>query len=205
MSSPDYGGTQAINLLLGVSCVPSGFCAAVGYHNLNTRTQTLIESLPPLGSPTGLTTSLSGAGQSGMSIAVPPGSAVSDMATLSGTSIATASGTVTYSVYSNGACTISAGSGGTGTVVDGTAPASSTVTLPAAGNYYWQASYSGDATHAPSVSVCGPSGEVEAVGPVSAAPEFSAVVMLPASALLTGGAVLALVRRRERKQLRPRS
>ncbi len=43
--SPNYGRTKAINLLLGVSCLPSGSCAAVGYHNINTRTFTLIESL----------------------------------------------------------------------------------------------------------------------------------------------------------------
>ena len=43
--SPNYGKTKAINLLLGVSCVPPGSCVAVGYHNINTRTYTLIETL----------------------------------------------------------------------------------------------------------------------------------------------------------------
>ncbi len=43
--SPNYGSTRAINLLLGVSCAPSGSCAAVGYHNINTRTFTIIEAL----------------------------------------------------------------------------------------------------------------------------------------------------------------
>ncbi len=64
--------------------------------------------------PTTLSTSLSGGGQSGTSISVPTGTAVTDTATLSGTNAATATGTVTYNVYSNSACTTLA-TGGAGT------------------------------------------------------------------------------------------
>jgi len=54
--SPNYGSTRAINLLLGVSCVLSGSCAAVGYHNINTRTYTLIEALTGMAALTTTTT-----------------------------------------------------------------------------------------------------------------------------------------------------
>ena len=52
---------------------------------------------------TSLSTSLSGGGQSGTSINVPTGTAVTDTATLSGTNAAAATGTVTYNVYSDSA------------------------------------------------------------------------------------------------------
>ncbi len=111
-------------------------------------------------SPTSITTSLSGGGQSGTSISVPTGTAVTDSASLSGASVGTAGGTVTYNVYADDACTISVGSGGTVTVTDGTVPASDGVSLASAGTYYWQASYSGDALDGPSASDCS---EVETV------------------------------------------
>ncbi|MGP0005732.1 MAG: hypothetical protein ACLPTB_12680 [Acidimicrobiales bacterium] len=111
-------------------------------------------------SPTSITTSLSGGGQSGTSISVPSGTAVTDSASLSGASVGTAGGTVTYNVYADDACTISVGSGGTVTVTDGTVPASDGVSLASAGTYYWQASYSGDALDGPSASDCS---EVETV------------------------------------------
>ena len=67
---------------------------------------------------------------------------------------------VTYTVYSDSACTTSAGSGGTVKVTGGTVPPSNAVTLPK-GIYYWQARYSGDTTNFPSTSACGSTGEVE--------------------------------------------
>jgi hypothetical protein len=88
---------------------------------------------------------------------------VTDSATLSGDNAATAGGTVTYTVYSDSECTDSdvVTSGGTVTVTSGSVPGSSAVSLAAPGNYYWQASYSGDANDAASVSPCG--SEVESV------------------------------------------
>ena len=53
-----------------------------------------------------------GGSQSGASISVPTGTAVTDSATLAGTDVAHAGGTVTYTVYSNDTCSTSAGSGG---------------------------------------------------------------------------------------------
>ena len=58
VASPNYGSTRAINLLLGVSCVASGSCTAVGYHNINTRTYTLIEASSGTDAPTTTTTTV---------------------------------------------------------------------------------------------------------------------------------------------------
>ena len=90
-----------------------------------------------------LSTSLSGGGKSGTSISVPPSTAVTDASTLTGTNAATATGTVTYDVYSNTTCTTAVSSGSPETITTaGKLPASTAVTLPP-GTYYWKASYSG--------------------------------------------------------------
>src|SRR5207248_1729776 len=73
--------------------------------------------------------------------------------TLSGAS-GTAGGTVTYTVYSDNACTTSFASAGTRTVTNGTVPDSDPVTFTNAGTFYWQAAYSGDANDNPAVSAC---------------------------------------------------
>ena len=115
---------------------------------------------------TTLSTSLSGGGQSGSSISVPTGTAVTDTATLSGTNAATATGTVTYNVYSDSGCTtLAPGGGGTAQTITtpGTLPASAPVTVSTAGTYYWGVSYSGDSSNQSSSSTCGTSGEVETV------------------------------------------
>ena len=123
----------------------------------------------PATQPTTVTTSLSGGGQSGKSISVSAGTAVTDTAILSGTNASTATGTVTYHVYSDSACTVAVPAGvGTAQAITtpGTLPASSPVTLTS-GTYYWQASYSGAANNGPSTSTCGTAGEVETVAPPS--------------------------------------
>jgi len=81
------------------------------------------------------------------------GTPVHDSATLSGAT-ANAGGTVTYTVYSDNACTTSVASGGTKTVTNGSVPDSDAVTFNAAGTFYWQASYSGDANNDPATSAC---------------------------------------------------
>jgi uncharacterized repeat protein (TIGR01451 family) len=81
------------------------------------------------------------------------GGSVSDTSTLSGES-SDASGTVTYSVYSDSTCTTKFADGGTVNVTNGTVPGSNPVTFNTAGTYYWQASYSGDARNAPALSPC---------------------------------------------------
>jgi hypothetical protein len=112
--------------------------------------------------PSTTSTSLFGGGQSGASISVPESTAVSDTATLSGTNASTATGTVTYSVYSDSGCTTAVSTGTAQRITTpGTLPASSAVALSAPGRYYWRASYSGDSANAASMSTCG--SEIETV------------------------------------------
>ena len=119
----------------------------------------------PLPSTT-TTTSLSGGGQSGSSISVPAGTAVTDTAALTGTNASTATGMVTYSVYSDSGCTTAVSTGTAETIsTPGTLPASGPVTLSTPGTYYWQATYSGDSANDSSASTCGATGEVETVTP----------------------------------------
>jgi len=111
---------------------------------------------------TDLSTSLSGSGQSGSSISVSTNTAVTDAASLTGSNATSATGTVTYNVYSDSNCTIEVGAGSPQAItVPGTLPSSSPVTLTSAGMYYWQASYSGDINNSASLSACG--SEVESV------------------------------------------
>ena len=121
-----------------------------------------IEEFSTAAAPTTISTGLSGGGQSGASISVPPSTAVSDTATLSGANASTATGTVTYSVYSDSGCTTVVSPGTAQSIATpGTLPASSPVTLDTPGTYYWQASYSGDSANSASMSTCG--SEVETV------------------------------------------
>ena len=88
------------------------------------------------------------------------GTSVFDTATLTGTSVdaqrkSNAVGTVTYTVYTDSACSKNARSAGTVTVTNGVVPKSNSLTFPNAGTYYWQAVYSGDANNTAATSVCG--------------------------------------------------
>ncbi|HEY5170386.1 MAG TPA: DUF11 domain-containing protein, partial [Acidimicrobiia bacterium] len=113
---------------------------------------------------TTLTTSLTGANHTGTAISVPSGIEATDSATLSGTNASGASGTVTYTVYSDSGCTNAVADGGTKSVGEGgSVPDSDPVKLTATGPYYWQASYIGDDANLPSTSTCGD--EVETVIP----------------------------------------
>jgi titin len=110
-------------------------------------------------------TALSGGGQSGANVSVPAGTNVSESAALLGDNAATANGSVTYTVYSDAACTTAVSTGTPETITTpGTLPASAPVALATAGTYYWQATYSGgDGSNGTSASTCGPSGDVETV------------------------------------------
>jgi hypothetical protein len=86
------------------------------------------------------------------------GAAVTDSATLTGAST-NAGGTVTYTVYIDSSCATAATTQISGqptqvTVTDGAVPGSDPVTFLAAGTYYWQAVYSGDANNRAAASVC---------------------------------------------------
>jgi hypothetical protein len=124
-----------------------------------------VETVTP--AETMVATSLSG--QPSPAISVPAGTAVTDMATLSGINSSTATGNVTYTVYSDPACNTEVNTATVPITTPGTLPESAPVTLTNVGTYYWQAAYSGDTGNAPSVSPCGPAGEVETVTAASIA------------------------------------
>ena len=105
-------------------------------------------------SGTVIDTSLTGGGQSGPMITVPQGTVVTDSAILEGSDIGSAGGTLTYKVYSDSDCTTLFANAGTKTVTNGLVPDSNPITFNLTGNFYWQASYSGDATHNPFTSSC---------------------------------------------------
>jgi hypothetical protein len=163
------------------SGVPSAFLdsnTATGliYHDMNSTTLGRYIFSVNNGQPaatTSLATSLSGGGQHGTSITVPSGAGVTDSATLSGANASTATGTVTYKVYSDSSCTNLVQGGSAETITTpGTLPSSQPVTLTDAGTYYWQATYSGDTTNDGSVSACSPgaNNEVETVTAASGLP-----------------------------------
>ena len=81
------------------------------------------------------------------------GTAVHDSATLTGTT-ADAGGTVKYTVYSNDTCTDNPQDAGTKTVTNGSVPNSDPITFNNAGDFYWQAVYSGDANNDGTTSEC---------------------------------------------------
>ena len=58
---------------------------------------------------------------------------------------------MTYTVYSDNACSQNARAAGTLSVNEstGAVPNSNTLSFPTAGTFYWQASFSGDANNAP--------------------------------------------------------
>jgi hypothetical protein len=66
-----------------------------------------------------------------------------------------AGGSVTYTVYSDNACTSSIETAGTVTVTNGVVPASSDVSFADPGTYYFRAVYSGDANDNGATSRCG--------------------------------------------------
>jgi hypothetical protein len=111
--------------------------------------------------PTSTSTVQSGAGVKFSSIAVPVGASVTDSALISGANAATATGTVTYALFKNSKCALPAVATSSAAVSGGIAGPSAPA-KPAAGRYWWIASYSGDEKNAPSASPCG--GEVLIVG-----------------------------------------
>jgi hypothetical protein len=105
-------------------------------------------------STTEVATLLSADGNSGATLEVVEGKKVSDRATLEGVNSGTATGKVSYTVYSDSECSKLVQEAGTAEVASGIAGASQSEEL-SAGTYYWQASYTGDATHSRASSACG--------------------------------------------------
>jgi hypothetical protein len=81
------------------------------------------------------------------------GGSAHDSATLTGAT-ADAGGTVTYTVYTDNACSQGARDAGTKTVTAGVVPDSNSLQFNTVGTFYWQAVYSGDAKNEGATSVC---------------------------------------------------
>jgi hypothetical protein len=105
-------------------------------------------------SPTTTATIQSGGGVQFPSIAVPIGTSVTDAAQIAGPSAATSTGIVSYALFNNSKCTPPAIATSVAAVINGVAGPSAAV-KPAAGKYWWVASYGGDEKNAPSSSACG--------------------------------------------------
>jgi hypothetical protein len=108
--------------------------------------------VPPPG-PT-VSTVLSGGGQVGTHITVPPNTPVTDNATITSPGGQPVTGRLTYLVYTDPACGGSQVKGAGGGMTTGSGPASNALSLPA-GTYYFRASYSGNGALGPAVSPCG--------------------------------------------------
>jgi hypothetical protein len=95
--------------------------------------------------------------QSGDVLSAPAPVPFVDQATISGTNAATASGTVEYALYSDANCQRLVERLGTKRVASGVAQPSnpSSSALPTNANYFWLATYSGDARNSAVSSSCG--------------------------------------------------
>jgi hypothetical protein len=82
------------------------------------------------------------------------GGSVKDSAGLSGTHASTASGTVTYSLYTGSSCSNKASQTNIVPVTSGTVPDSAPFVINTAGTYSLRAAYSGDASNRASTSTC---------------------------------------------------
>jgi hypothetical protein len=111
--------------------------------------------------PTATTATLAGGGQTGTAISVPEGTVVTAGASLSGANASTATGSVSYRVYSDASCSDEVANAGTVAIGSGGTVAASSQEVFTAGTYYWQAAYSGDSTNQRSSTPCG--SEVETV------------------------------------------
>ena len=101
-----------------------------------------------------VTTVLSGGGQAGAQITVPPNTPVTDNVTITAPGGQPVTGRVSYTVYSDSHCVSGQIKGAGGGMTTGSGPASNPLSLPT-GTYYFRASYSGNGTLGPAVSACG--------------------------------------------------
>jgi hypothetical protein len=109
---------------------------------------------PPQGQSLG-TSNSSGVTTALSASTVVQGTPVTDSATVTGCTAASAGGTMSYAVYSNPTCTALVTQAGEVPVVNGVAGASAGEAGLAPGTYYWQASYNGELRNAASKSECG--------------------------------------------------
>lgn len=156
------GGTAQIAFKSNPGTGTQVFLEQVNYQALVAAEAT------PVATATTVTTSQTAGTTTGAEIAVPAGTVgETDRATIAGTNAGSAGGTVAYALYSSSTCSAASQlANSTAAVVGGVAGPSSAVTVALSpGNYYWRATYSGDAKNAASQSECG--SEVLIVNPAS--------------------------------------
>jgi hypothetical protein len=143
--------------LSSVSCTAPGNCTAVGSYN--SYTTNFVEREGMVFTATPVTAFLSASGPLGGAFAGSPISALRVSATLAGGSDPT--GAITFTVFGPQSspptsCTLGGTTVGTGSAYsDGTYQPSAGFTPPSPGDYWWYASYGGDAGDEPATSTCG--------------------------------------------------
>jgi hypothetical protein len=163
--------------LSSVSCIAPGDCTAVGSYGSYKAGGSVVEREGMVFTATPATAFLSMSGPLGGAFAGSPIAASSISATLAGGSAP--SGTIAFTVFGPQASPPSScADGGTqlGTASafgDGTYQPAGGFTPPSPGDYWWYASYGGDAGDEPSTSTCGPAMAETTVMP-KAAPTLSA-------------------------------
>jgi hypothetical protein len=133
------------------------------------------------GQPTSLSTQLS-------VTTIHTGETATDTATLTGAT-ATAGGTISYSYFTDNACTHGRVKAGSLPVANGVPAPSRRMTFPDAGTFYWRVTYSGDAANQPSVSACNEVLTVLAKQAVTVTTQLSATT-IPAGGSATDRATL---------------
>jgi hypothetical protein len=111
---------------------------------------------------TSISTKLSGESKEGEELTVLEGTKVKDKATLKGKNASSATGKVTYKVYSDSECKTLYKEASEVTVSGESVPASSEEELAGGASYYWQATYKGDSLHQESKSECNEISNVKA-------------------------------------------
>jgi len=143
--------------LSSVACTSPGRCTAVGSYN--SYTTNFVEREGMVFTATPVTAFLSASGPLGGAFAGSPISASRVFATLAGGSDPT--GAITFTVFGPQSspptsCASGGTTVGTGSAYgDGTYQSSASFTPPSPGDYWWYASYAGDAGDEPSTSTCG--------------------------------------------------
>jgi hypothetical protein len=171
--------------LSSVSCTSPGSCTAVGSYNSYTGAS-VVERQGMVFTATPATAILSASGPLGGAFAGSPISASAISATLAGGSAP--SGPITFTVFGPrpsppSSCT----SGGTTVAAasaygDGTYNPSTDFTPTSPGEYWWYASYGGDAGDEPAVSTCGPGMAETAVVPKATPTLSTSATMMDAVA-----------------------
>lgn len=157
------GGAGPSSLVSSVNAPGQGWAAWLVGESVYAQQFVASDAIPPP-APTTLTTAQTSGTTTGASIAIPAGTiGETDKATLAGANVGTASGTVTYTLYSSSTCAAASKVfSGAGAVTGATAAPTTVSSALSPGTYYWQASYSGNpgsvitgGANEPSVSACG--------------------------------------------------